>query len=295
METAGAENAKAYPTGWERVFEQIGPSSSLRTPIANFGVKFRLVNEFRSSAFAGDSSSSDAYYVMLKTSLLYSAIEAWQIIVGTNRMDFSSSQLASELRANPKWTNLRRKLFGSLTSKKLLAKLDKFSAGESDDLLPVVAAIRHGFFHPELTAENSALSNNHLRRTIMRVLEMVRDELSASFASYADEIEAWNKMLQLFRKGELDEEEVFLKANQMSVIAGHTRDSLKHQFNQEINDKRWAMIIEYVMLESDVTPEETVIEVASHIREYEEDLDFLEEHGPKSLFTSLIQNSKKQD
>lgn len=270
-----AETVEVYPSGWKQIFELLEPDSSLRTPIANFGVKFRLTHELTSSAFAGDSTSSDAYYVMLKASLLYSAIEAWELVAGKGTLAVSSSDLAGELRSNPMWTGLRRKLQDSLTSKKLLAKLDEFSSGQSDDLLPVIGAIRHGFFHPALTASNSSMSNTQLRKTVMRVLENVRDSLDANFKKYVDELAHWNELCRLYEEGEAGDEETHGEAELLSVIAGHTRTSLQQRFNVELTDRRWAILIGEVMDEDEFSHDETTLEVASDIESYEADVDLI--------------------
>lgn len=273
-----AENVEVYPSGWRQLFEQLEPMSSLTIPIANFGVKFRLTHELRSSAFTGDSTSSDAYYVMLKASLLYSAIEAWEGVVGKGTLAVSSSDLATELRSVPMWTGLRRKLEKSLASKKLVAKLEEFSSGQSDDLLPVIGAIRHGFFHPALTASNSSMSNTELRKTVMRVVEGVRDSLDANFKTYVDELTDWNELCRLYEEGESGDAETFGEAERLSVIAGHTRASLQQRFNIELTDRRWAILIEAVMSEDEFSQDEfnqdeIVTWVASDIESFEADVD----------------------
>lgn len=270
-----AENMEVYPSGWKQIFELLEPHSSLQIPIANFGVKFRLTHELTSSAFAGDSTSSDAYYVMLKASLLYSAIEAWELVAGKGTLAVSSSDMAAELRSVPKWTGLRRKLQESLTSKKLLAKLDEFSSGQSDDLLPVIGAIRHGFFHPALTASNSSMSNTQLRKTVMRVVENVRDSLDANFKKYVDEVANWNELCRLYEESESGDEETYGEAELLSVIAGHTRASLQQRFNVQLTDRRWAILIAEVMSEDEFSHDETALEVASDIESYEADVDLI--------------------
>lgn len=273
MTSNNTEKMVGNPSSWNELFGQLEPDSSLKTTIAIFGEKFRLLHELQPSAFAGDSASSDAYFVMLKASLLHSAIEAWEAVVGKSVVVASSPELAEELRSNPEWASLGRKLKQALTSEKLLAQFDEFSSGQSHDLLPFVGSIQNSFFHPELTAKNSSMSNPELRRTVHRVVDSVRDALDASVSKYADDLKGWNDLSRLYKDGGMEDAEAFGKAELLPVIAGHTRHHLQQRFEVELTDRRWAIIIAEVMGEDEFSEYETVIDVVSNLESYEAEYD----------------------
>lgn len=262
----------SYPDGWETVFEVLQEGDSLRKRVANFGVKFRLTNDLSTTAFAGDSDTSDAYYVMLKASLLYSAVEAWEKIAGRPGVASANSTLANELRAIPRWPQFRTALLAAVDSKKLLSKLGDFSSGSNDDLMPILAAVRHGFFHPQLTAQNSSLSlSGDLRSALLKMVEEVRQNLAAAFSLWASHTERWFEM-----RSEGDDD-LMREAASLPLVAGHTRQLIQQQYSRELSDAQWAMLVEEVWEEDEYSYEEWISEVMENLESYESEYSWWQE------------------
>lgn len=173
-----------YPEGWNQIFETWGGhDSEMKTAVANFGVKFRLTHDLSSAAFDGDSATSDSYYILLKASLLYSAIEAWGKIVGKDHFSVADPELAKKFLSAPKSADFLNTLTKVTRSKALKNRLGGLGANESGDLFALLSAVRHGFFHPHLTANNCALSSDaELRSALLLIINSVRGALETDFA-----------------------------------------------------------------------------------------------------------------
>lgn len=263
----------SYPDGWETVFEVLQEGDSLRKRVANFGVKFRLTSDLSTTAFAGDSETSDAYFVMLKASLLYSAVEAWEKIAGEPGLASVNSTLANELRAIPRWPQFRTALLlAAADSKKLFSHLQDFFSGSIDDLMPVLAAVRHGFFHPELTAQNSSLSlSGDLRSSLLKIIEEVRQNLAAAFSLWASHTERW------FEMRSVGDDDLMREAASLPLVAGHTRQLIQQQYSRELSDGQWAMLVEEVWQEDEYSYEEWISEVMENLESYESEYSWWQE------------------
>jgi hypothetical protein len=279
-----------YPDGWEKVFDLLQEGDSLRQRVANFGVKFRLTNDLSTNAFAGDSDSSDAYYVMLKASLLYSAVEAWEKIAGKPGLASANSTLANEIRAIPRWPQFRTALLVAVDSKKLLSKLEDFSSGSNDDLMPVLAAVRHGFFHPQLTAQNSSLSlSGDLRSSLLRMIEEVMQNLAAAFSSWANSTALW---FEMHSEGDDD---LMREASSMPVVAGHTRQRIQQEYAREFSDSQWAMLVEEVWQEDEYSYEEWISEVMENFESYVSEYASWQENLDEAAKRQNLQSDRFED
>lgn len=279
-----------YPDGWDKVFELLQEGDSLRKRVANFGVKFRLTNDLSTTAFAGDSDTSDAYYVMLKASLLYSAVEAWEKIAGKPGLASANSTLAKEIRAIPRWPQFRSALLAAVDSKKLLSKLEGFSSGSNDDLMPLLAAVRHGFFHPQLTAQNSSLSLSvDLRASLLKIIEEVRQNLAAAFSSWASDTARW---FEMHSEGDDD---LMREASSLPVVAGHTRKRIQQKYSRKLSESQWAMLVEEVWQEDEYSYEEWISEVMENLESYEGEYSWWQEQVDEGAKRQNLPSDRSED
>jgi len=218
MTSDGARN----PMGLHWVFDYLGEDQSLRTNVANFAVKYRLVHELKSTAFDGDSATTDSYYVLLKMSILYSAIEAVAEILDKGNFESVNRELAESLIQNEKWQPFLDRLQEVVKSPNLKQELQSLGQeGGHFNLVPLLLAVRHGFFHPRLTAQNTYLGENaDLRAALLKVCETVAQDLNMAWYEWAYNRKEGARILNLVReKYGLD-----LSDNQLRILLDQLDD-----------------------------------------------------------------------
>lgn len=262
-EESGLENKHSlHPEGWDGIFEALRADSDLPELVANFGVKYRLVEQLSSTAYEGDGPASDSYYIMTKMAIFFASVEAWEKITGKGSSTFSDAQLATDLRS-PRWTGFFEKLSSTVSSENLKRKLASLQSGLSDDLLPLVEAVRHGFFHPRLTAASSGLAPNpELRKLLLRVVEVSRRELSQIFGVWAEE----TKRCAALYEGDDDDMHA---AKKLSVLAGYPRTAIEQQFGSTLSEKQWGILVEEVFQEDEISVEEMISDVLQDMASFE--------------------------
>ena len=244
-----------FPAGWDGIFEILENEPDLRTKVANFGVKFRLFQELRSSAFEGDSATSDAYYVLLKISLQYSALEALEQIVGKRSVTVNAPDLAQLFRDTRSWSAFKERLVQTADAPKLRGRIQKLMDETStDDLRPILEAIRHGFFHPGLTAQNSTLSASaDLRKYLLILCDRARQELEIAFKTWADSIRAETES-----GSGLDDEKQIVP----QIAGGYSRQQIEGKYKVLFTENQWRIILAEVTDKEDDDTDEQVIDDA---------------------------------
>jgi hypothetical protein len=234
------------PTGWDTIFDTLADRPDLRVKVANFGVKYRLAQDLRSSAFDGDTNSTDAYYVLLKLSIFYSAIEALELIVGKDEVSICDRPTVREFRDTEEWQPFLKMLAEVVDSNKLKGQLDRMGReGGHDDLRPVFQCVRHGFFHPGLTAQNSTLTANpKLRLFLLKVCEMGRAELDLVFSKWA---------------------------GGLTHAGAYARKDIEAQFGLTFTDKQWKILIDEVEADDERSKKEVIEDVVTNMAQYEEE------------------------
>lgn len=247
MTSDGARN----PAGLHWVFDYLGEDQSLRTNVANFAVKYRLVHELKSTAFDGESATTDSYYVLLKISILYSAIEAVAEILGEGNFKSVNRELAESLIQNEKWTPFVDRLQEVVKSPNLKQELQSLGQASGHfNLVPLLQAVRHGFFHPRLTAQNSYLAADAtLRAALLKVCETVAQDLNMAWYEWAYNRKEGARILKLVR----EKYGVDLSDNQLRILLDQLDDD-------------------------DYSEDEILDDVVKHIDEYEQEyLDWEQE------------------
>lgn len=244
-----------FPAGWDGIFEILENEPDLRTKVANFGVKFRLFQELRSSAFEGDSATSDAYYVLLKISLQYSALEALEQIVGKRSVTVNAPDLAQLFRDTRSWSAFKERLVQTADAPKLRGRIQKLMDETStDDLRPILEAIRYGFFHPGLTAQNSTLSASaDLRKYLLILCDRARQELEIAFKTWADSIRAETES-----GSGLDDEKQIVP----QIAGGYSRQQIEGKYKVLFTENQWRIILAEVTDKEDDDTDEQVIDDA---------------------------------
>jgi hypothetical protein len=231
------------PRGWSTIFQSLDGNPDLRVKVANFGVKFRLAQDLRSSAFEGDSAASDSYYVLLKVSILYSAVEALEHIVGKEVVSFPDWPTASQLRETEAWRPFLNKLEQVVDSKNLKESISNLgSDARQDDLKPLIQAIRHGFFHPGLTAENSTLTAQpKLRQLLLQTCDSISTMLDEIFGE-------WTQSLNMVGAYARSDIEAFYERKLSQIQWNALREEVDRGVNAG-TDASYKAGIERVMLE----------------------------------------------
>jgi hypothetical protein len=236
--------ASHSPTGWDKIFDTLAHRPDLRVKVANFGVKYRLAQDLKSSAFEGDTAATDAYYVLLKLSILYSAIEALELIVGKGEVSICDGLTVREFRETEEWQPFLKVLDEVVSSSKLKGQLDRMGReGGHDDLRPVFESVRHGFFHPGLTAQNSTLTANpKLRLFLLKVCDMGRIELDLIFSKWA---------------------------GGLTHAGAYARKDIETQFGVAFTDKQWQILLNEVEGEDERSKKEVIEDVVTNMAAYE--------------------------
>jgi hypothetical protein len=153
-----------------------------------FGSRYLLFHELSSAAFNGESAKSDSYYILLKISLAYSAIEAVEKLLGQEQLSLKDSDLAAVIQSLGTKT-FEAHLNQAISSPSLKQSLTAFfEDGAPSELRPIVTAIRHGFFHPKLSATGLGLrSNLALREALLGLIGVIDGQLEESFAKWSSE------------------------------------------------------------------------------------------------------------
>jgi hypothetical protein len=240
------------PTGWDKIFDTLAHRPDLRVKVANFGVKYRLAQDLKSSAFEGDTAATDAYYVLLKLSILYSAIEALELIVGKGEVSICDRPTVREFRETEEWQPFLKVLDEVVSSSKLKGELDRMGReGGHDDLRPVFESVRHGFFHPGLTAQNSTLTANpKLRLFLLKVCEMGRAELDLVFSKWA---------------------------GGLTHAGAYARKDIEAQFGVTFTDKQWQILLDEVEGEDEHSKKEVIEDVVTNMATYEKEYQWWQE------------------
>ena len=129
---------------------------------AIFASRFRMAGNFGGAVwFKMAQSTARGYDAALRLLLSYAALEA---ACAASREKIENIKLEGEYLAECR-RQIRRNfssfsaeefdLRGSLTSDRLKRKLDEFFSGQSEDLMPFAAAIRHLFAHGVWTPKGS--------------------------------------------------------------------------------------------------------------------------------------------
>ena len=127
-------------------------AGQLDPDLAKFAARLRMAANLESVQIANFSEeSSRGYLALMKISFAYSALEIIskdKAIKG--RIAIVNPRLANTLKSE-KFRTLQEYLRGSAKTKTTRDELEKFFAGSSSDLIPVIRAIRNTMFHGVLT------------------------------------------------------------------------------------------------------------------------------------------------
>jgi tetratricopeptide (TPR) repeat protein len=246
------------------VLPAIPENSIIRQLVSNFGSKLKLSQTLSSSSFEGGQDSSDSYYVLLKLALLYSAVEGWERLTGKGLFVVSDPELSELLASDPAWKHFRERLMSVISGPKLKKSLQAFYDGETSDLIPLLTAIRHGFFHPGLTATNSTLvAKPKLRELLLRTYARVEGALIESFESWASKMDSWD---DLSSEGDDDLMETAIG---LDLAAGYPRAAVEAEFRIKLTEQQWRILISELWAEDEFDVEETITEVISNLASYE--------------------------
>ena len=250
------------------IFPAIPENSIIRQLVSNFGSKLKLSQALSTSSFEGGEHSSDSYYVLLKLSLLYSAVEGWERLTGKGLFSVIDKDLADSLASDSAWKHFREKLLSVTSSAKLRTSLQAFYDRETSDLIPILTTIRNAFFHPGLTATNSTLvSKPKLRQLLLQTCARVESALLESFEDWSLKMQSWHDLESV------GDDELMESAKTIGVAAGYPREAIQIEFRKELTDGEWAILIEELWCEDEFSVEETIADVVSNIA------DYASEHG----------------
>lgn len=255
-----------------KIFPAIPENSIIRQLVSNFGSKLKLSQSLSTKSFEGGEHSSDSYYVLLKLALLYSAVEGWERLTGKGLFSVPDQQLADSLVSDPAWKHFREKLLSVTTSPRLKTSLQAFYDSQSSDLVPILTAIRHAFFHPGLTATNSTLvSKPKLRELLLQIYARVEGALLESHEQWATKMQSWH---DLSSEGDDD---LMENAIELDLAAGYPRDAVEAEFRTKLTKKQWWILISELWCEYDFDVEETISDVVTNMARYEADYKWFED------------------
>ena len=246
-----------------KTFPAIPENSIIRQLVSNFGSKLKLSQSLSTTSFEGGEHSSDSYYVLLKLALLYSAVEGWERLIGKGQFSVLDQELARSLASDPAWKHFREKLLASITSQGLKNSLKAFYDLESFDLMPILTAIRHAFFHPGLTATNSNLvAKPKLRQLLLQIYAQVEKALLESFESWSKKMQSWHELATV------GDDELIETALKLDLAAGYPRAAVETEFRTKLNDQQWRILISELWAEDEFDIEETITDVISNMDPY---------------------------
>lgn len=250
----------------QELFPAIPENSIIPQLVANFGSKLKLSQSLSTTTFEGGEHSSDSYYVLLKLALLYSAVEGWERLAGKGLFSVSDQELADSLASEDAWKPFCEKLFSVTTSPKLRTSLQAFYDRETSDLIPLLTAIRHAFFHPGLTAANSSLAAKpKLRQLLLQTYSRVEESLLETFGQWAIKMRSWHELESL------GDDHLIETAAKLDVVAGYPRAAVELEFDLKLSEEQWRILISEVWNEDEYDVEETITEVMLHLESYVEE------------------------
>ncbi|SCX03441.1 hypothetical protein [Candidatus Aquiluna sp. UB-MaderosW2red] len=246
-----------------RVFPAIPENSILRQLVSNFGVKLKLAQNLSTATFEGGKESTDSYYVMLKISLLIAALEAWERLSGKGTVIVNDGDLSKSLASEPSWKHFREKLISLATSPQLRGSVQRFYDGDHQNLVPLLTTIRHGFFHPGLTATNSTLiSRPKLREALLDCFTRVEAHLLEAFDQWSIKMLRWHEL------EEIGDDDLIETAKTLGIAAGYPREAIEIEFRKHLTDNEWAILIAELWCEDEFDVEETIADVISNMASY---------------------------
>ena len=255
-----------------KIFPAIPENSIIRQMVSNFGSKLKLSQSLSTKSFEGGEHSSDSYYVLLKLALLYSAVEGWERLAGKGLFSVPDQHLADSLVSDPAWKHFREKLLSVTTSPRLKTSLQAFYDSESSDLVPILTAIRHAFFHPGLTATNSTLvAKPKLRELLLQTHARVEGALLKSFDDWSTKMQSWH---DLSSEGDDD---LMENAIELDLAAGYPRAAVEAEFRTRLTKQQWRILISELWCEYDFDVEETISDVVRNMESYVADYQWWEE------------------
>lgn len=257
------------PKGWDTVFDKLADRPDLRSKVANFGVKYRLAQDLRTSAFEGDSATTDSYYVMLKLSIYYSAIEALELIIGKGEVSVCDRPTVREFKKTEAWQPFLKMLDEVVDSPRLKGELDRMGIeGGHDDLRPVFESVRNGFFHPRLTAQNSTLTANpKLRSFLLQVCEMCRIELELVFSKWADGL---------------------------THAGGYAKKDIESQYEITFTDNQWQILLDEIDGEDEHSVEEVIEDVVTNMATFEKEYQWWQEQVAAAAAEKALERNEAE-
>ena len=176
------------PSGWRAFWEHTCEDQRTVKLASLFGSRYSLFSELKSSAFDSAPDKADSYYILLKIALAYSAYEAFTNLSGSRKFEIRDLVLAHQIRVNGS-AKFSHSLSSAIENKKLKARLDSFFLDEADsDLTPVITAIRHGFFHPAMSASGLGLVQSKRFRAVLLMLVVALDNhIQLHFAEWSEQ------------------------------------------------------------------------------------------------------------
>ena len=266
-----------------KTYPAIPENSIIRQLVSNFGSKLKLSQSLSTTSFQGGQHSSDSYYVLLKLALLCSAVEGWERLIGKGQFSVLDQELARSLASDPAWKHFREKLLASITSQGLKNSLQAFYDLESFDLMPILTAIRHAFFHPGLTATNSNLvAKPKLRQLLLQIYAQVEKALLESFESWSKKIQSWHELATV------GDDELIETALKLDLAAGYPRAAVETEFRTKLNDQQWRILISELLAEDEFEIEETITDVISNMDSY-----LAEHEGWENKINSMREEPKE--
>jgi hypothetical protein len=170
--------AARYPSGWAAYRSTVGRPNQAE---ATFATRFRLVASFRETTFVGlRAQTAAAYSAGQRAVLVVSAAEALTRLSGTPR-SVEVPELAE--RCRPHSMVLSRLTVTGLDSA-VRRKITALREHRSDDVWPVVCAVRHLHAHGRLTAQGAGL-------TTKSSVSLIHDLIDASITSLDEDFSAW--------------------------------------------------------------------------------------------------------
>ena len=245
-----------------KIFPAIPDNSIIRQLVTNFGSKLKLSQSLSTTSFEGDEESSYSYYVLLKLALLYSAVEGWERLTGKGLFNVPDKQLADSIVSDPAWKAFREKLLSVTTSPGLKTSLQAFYDSESSDLVPILTAIRHAFFHPGFTATNSTLYHPTLRGLLLQTHARVEGALLKSFDDWSTKMQSWH---ELASEGD---DELMEAAIGLDLAAGYPREAVEAEFHTKLPAQQWRILISELWGEDEFDVEETITDVIRNMDSY---------------------------
>jgi hypothetical protein len=138
---------------------------------ARFASRFNFASQIESIKFDNfGEETADAYLLLLRISLGYSAFESLFTFLSTSDISVKNAQLAKALKTKP-LSKLRQFVLDESDKKLNNQLLAFFGNAENCDLLPFIRALRHAMFHGQLSPSAAGLRSK-TARTFLRKLDV---------------------------------------------------------------------------------------------------------------------------